>query len=188
MISPGRNDAGSKLTTQIKGENTMTTHTIKMEDSVSQAKAEYLRAKGRLVVALDTTPDDKLNWSPSASARTPVELVAHAASAVALIQGAISGALWPYASLTEADAAFRVDDKQFKTREQAKGHIEETSNKFIAWLDSLTPEQVGSTVQMIFGSFPVGVAITFAADHMRGHTAQIEYIQTIWGDYDWHVS
>ena len=166
----------------------MTTHTIKTEDSVSQAKAEFLRAKARLLVALDTTPDDKLNWSPSASARTPVELVAHAASAVALIQGTISGAPWPYTSLTEADAAFRAADKPFKTRERATDHLAETSDKFIAWLDSLTPEQVGSTVQTIFGSFPMSVAITLAADHMRGHTAQIEYIQTIWGDYDWHVS
>ena len=34
----------------------------------------------------------------------------------------------------------------------------------------------------------MSVAITLPADHMRGHIAQIEYIQTIWGDYDWHVS
>lgn len=166
----------------------MSTQTIEIEDSVSNAKAEYLRAKARLLVALDTTPDDKLNWSPSASARTPVELVAHAATVVALIQGMICGDPWPYASLAEADAAFRAEEKPFKTREQATDHLKETSDKFIAWLDALTPEQVGATVHMVFGSFPVGVAITFAADHMRGHTAQIEYIQTIWGDYDWHAS
>jgi hypothetical protein len=166
----------------------MTTHTIKAEDSVSQAKAEFLRAKARLLVALDTTPDDKLNWSPSATARTPVELVAHAASSVPLIQGTICGAPWPYTSLTEADAAFRAADKPFKTREQAIEHLEETSSKFIAWLDSLTPEQVESTVHSVIGTFPMSVAITLPADHMRGHTAQIEYIQTIWGDYDWHAS
>jgi len=166
----------------------MTAHSTTGEDIVTQAKAEYLRAKARLLVAFNTTPDDKLNWSPSASARTPVELVAHSASAVTLIQSVICGEPWPYASLTEADAAFRAADKPFKTREQATRYLEESSNNFITWLDSLTPEQVTSTIHIIFGSFPLGVAVTFAADHMRGHTAQLEYIQTIWGDYDWHVS
>jgi hypothetical protein len=34
----------------------------------------------------------------------------------------------------------------------------------------------------------MAMAITFPADHMRGHTAQIDYLQTIWGDHDWHMS
>jgi hypothetical protein len=159
-----------------------------MDDTISRAKAEYLRAKARLLIALDTTPDEKLTWSPSESARTPVQLVAHAAFAVPLVQSVICGAPWPYASLTEADAAFRAADKAFQNREQVKVYLEETSDNFIAWMDSLSPEQVGSTVQTIFGSFPMGAAISLAAEHMRGHIAQIEYIQTIWGDYDWHVS
>ena len=31
------------------------------------------------------------------------------------------------------------------------------------------------------------VAITFASSHTNGHAAQLDYIQTAFGDHDWHM-
>ena len=33
----------------------------------------------------------------------------------------------------------------------------------------------------------MAVGITFAAYHTHGHVAQMDYIQTIYGDQDWHM-
>lgn len=158
-----------------------------MEDIVSQAKAEYLRAKARLTKDLNNTPDEKINWSPSLTARTPIELVAHSANAVRGIQGMLQGKPFPFANVQEADAAFRLDEKRHKTREEVLTLLDDASNDFIAYLDGLTPAQVGSTISMMGGEFPLAVAITFPADHTRGHAAQIEYLHTIWGDHDWYM-
>jgi hypothetical protein len=157
-----------------------------MEDIVSQAKAEYLRSKARVANSLATTLDDKINWSPSLTARTPIEIVAHCASAVHGIQGMLQGKPFPFPSIPEADAAFRLDEKRYKTREQVLTLLDEASNSYIAYLDALTPEQVASTIA-IGGEVPLAAAMTFPADHNRGHAAQIEYLQTIWGDHDWHM-
>ena len=43
-----------------------------MNEVIEEAKAEYLQAKERLIKALATTPDDRINWSPSPTSRTPI--------------------------------------------------------------------------------------------------------------------
>jgi hypothetical protein len=159
-----------------------------MEDIISQAKAEIGRAKDRIAHLLAKTPDDKVRWSPSATSRTPLELVGHAALGTEQISGMFAGKPFPFSSIAEAEAAIRAGDEQFTTREQVLGLLDKTTGDYCAWLDTLTPEQIASTVTLPFGQMPMTVAITIPADHLRGHAAQLNYIQTIYGDRDWHMS
>jgi len=158
-----------------------------MDNIVSEAKAEFTRAKDRVARGLETTPDNKVNWSPSPSSRTPIEVVAHAAMSTTGIHCMLVGKPMPASNPSEMDSSSRASEKEYKTREQVIALLNQTSNDYLAWLDSLTPEQVSSTVNSDFGSFPMAAAITFPADHLRGHAAQIDYIQTIYGDRDWHM-
>jgi hypothetical protein len=158
-----------------------------MEEISSQAKAEFVRAKERMAHNLATTPDDKINWSPAPTARTPIQLVAHGAMGTAGIQGMLMGKPFPYSSFAEMDTALRVQEKEFTTREQALDLLEKTSAEYLQWLDTLTAEQLASTVQAPFGSIPMVIGITLPADHLRNHCGQIDYVQTICGDLDWHM-
>jgi hypothetical protein len=158
-----------------------------MQETVEAAKAEFLRAKGRLAKALETTPDDKINWSPSPTSRTPIHQVAHAAMSISGMQDWLSGKPFPFDDINALDSYSRTEEAKFNTREQVLGMLDENSNGYIAWLDSLSPEQVGSMFESAMGSFPMAVAITFPADHLRSHASQIDYIQTIYGDRDWHM-
>ena len=158
-----------------------------MNETVTQAKAEFNRAKGRLTHALETTPDDKINWSPSPTARTPIQIVAHAGMGTTLVQGMLQTGAFPYASPADYDAATRKAEKAYTTRAGALELLEQTSGTFFAYLDTLTPEQLASTIDLPFGSFPLAAAITFPADHLRNHGGQLDYLQTVWGDTDWHM-
>jgi DinB superfamily len=159
-----------------------------MQNTVNEAKAELIRAKERIARVLATTPDDKINWSPSPCGRTPLQLVAHGALAIPGIQGILVGKPFPYANIVEADAAWRAAEKEFTTREQVLGLLEQNTAEYLAWLDTLTSEQVASTIQTLLGTNPMAVAITFAAYHLHNHAAQMDYIQTLYGDLDWHIS
>ena len=136
-----------------------------MQDTVTEAKAEFTRAKERLARALTTTPDDRINWSPSPTSRTPVQQVAHAAMAITGIHGMMLGKEFPFANTAEMDASSLAAEKEYTSREQVLGFLEKNSSEFLAWLDTLTPEQLASTFEMPFGSFPMTSAITFPADH-----------------------
>ena len=158
-----------------------------MEDTITQAKAEFLRAQERIAHALATTPDDRLHWSPSPTARTPIQNLGHAASMTAMLQGMLTGEPFPFAGIAEADAAARASEKQFTSREQVLEVLEQTSREYVAWLDTLTPEQLAAVVTTPFAAVPLATGITWSAFHMHGHAAQIDYIQTIYGDHDWHI-
>lgn len=159
-----------------------------MEDIISQTKAQFVRTKERMAHALATTPNDKLQWSPSATARTPLQQVAHGAMSISGIQGMLVGKPFPYADTAEYDTVLRVAEKEFATREQVLGLLEQTSSEYLAWLDTLTPEQFASTVHPPFGSpVPMAIGITFPVYHLSSHIAQMDYIQTIYGDHDWHM-
>ena len=99
----------------------------------------------------------------------------------------MAGKPFPFASMAEMDATFRAEEETVKTKEQALALLEETSDAYLKWLDTVTPEQIASTVQFPMGVMPMAVAITFAADHMRSNAAQLDYLQTIVGDLDWHM-
>ena len=159
-----------------------------MEDIISQTKAEFVRAKERMAHALATTPDDRINWSPSPTARTPIQEVAHGAGAISGILGMLNGKPFPYSSVAEFDTALRAAEGEFTTREQVLSLLEQNSADYLAWLDALTPERLASTVQSPFGPTPsMAVAITFPTYHLQNHIAQMDYIQTIYGDHDWHM-
>ncbi len=158
------------------------------DGTLAQTKAELLRAKDRMAHALATTPDDRLGWSPSPAARTPLQLVGHAASAIPGIQGMLTGKSFPFAGLAEFDAFMRADEQKYTDREQVLTLLDQTHGEYLAWLDTLTPEQLGAMVQTPFGPpVPMVVAITFPAYHLNNHIAQMDYIQTIYGDHDWHM-
>jgi hypothetical protein len=158
-----------------------------MGDVVAEAIAEFGRAKDRIATALTTTPDDKLGWSPSPTARTPVQIAAHAALSIAGMSDMLHGKPFPFGDLAEVDKAFRQAEKAYTTREQALALLEKNSAEYVAWMEGLTSAQIEATIDLPFGPIPMSVAITFVADHLRGHAAQIEYLQTVLGDYDWHM-
>jgi hypothetical protein len=155
-------------------------------DVVQEAKAEFTRSTDRLTKALESTPDDKINWSPSPTSRTPVHQVAHAAMAIGGMQGMLQGKPFPFKDTADMDTTIRAEEKAFTTREQALELLETNKNAYLAYLDALTPEQLASNFDSPMGSFPMTAAITFIADHNRSHASQIDYMQTIYGDMEWH--
>lgn len=84
--------------------------------------------------------------------------------------------------MAELDAFCLAEEKGITTRQQALDLLEVNSNGYIAWLDGLSDEQISGTFHSPMGDFPMSVAITFLADHLRSHASQLEYIQTIYGD------
>ena len=157
------------------------------EQTINAAKGEFNRAKDRLLKNLATTPDDKLNWSPSPSSRTPLGQVAHSAMAVQGMQGMFTTGVMPFDNIAEADAGWRKAEKEYTTREQVTNLLNKNCDEYCAWLDSLAASKLASTITVPFGEFPMSEVITWPADHLRNHAGQMEYMQTIYGDMDWHM-
>ncbi len=154
-----------------------------------EAKNNLLQAKARLERAFEHVPEDRLNWSPSPTSRTPIEQVVHAADAIGNIHGWLTGSPFGPKNSTEADRHFREVESRIKTREEALALLEDKSQAFTNWLDAATQEDLDrmATAPFGLGQFPVSFAIQFPALHTTDHAAQMEYMHTIYGDRDWHM-
>lgn len=161
--------------------------TLTKPQVVVDAKAEFDRAVDRIKKALETTPDDKLNWSPHANARTPLMQVAHSAAAIEGMTRWFQGEQMDFSDIRAIDARWREEERQVATREDAVQRLEASRSTYHAFLDSLSQEQVDSTMETPMGPRKMSDVITFPADHTRGHTAQLDYTQTCYGDLDWHM-
>ncbi|PQV64130.1 DinB superfamily protein [Abditibacterium utsteinense] len=158
------------------------------QEIIARAKSDFLQAKALLSQALASTPDERLNWAPSPTARTPIQLAAHAAGAIKSIHEMLDGRTFEANTTAEADQSFREWESQFTTREPVLTLLEENSAAYLQWLQNLTPEALDASIELPFGSgqAPLTTALTFAPSHTNSHTAQIDYIQTIYGDRVWH--
>ena len=152
----------------------------------SNLKENFQQRASRLAKGLATTPDDRINWSPAATARTPVEIVAHVASVISTFHEVMMGAPFPDIQMDSFDAILRQSEAQFKTRESAASLLEKNSEAYAQWLEQLSPEALETEVQFPFGKFPLPAAMEMLNDHIVNHCGQLDYIQTIYGDRVWH--
>lgn len=158
-----------------------------MSDTIADTIGDLTYAKDQLIRALDNIPDDRINWSPAPTARTPIQIAAHSGFSLGYIADMFQGHPYPAPTMAQADEEFLALEKAFTTREETVAHIEANFQKHVDILNSIKPEDLERSTTLPFGmgAAPLGAIIGVGALHTRTHTAQIEYIQTILGDRTW---
>lgn len=157
-------------------------------DARAQAAIDNLqRAVEKMKASLARVPDGRIDWQPSSTARSPLHLVAHSAFAIEFIRQLILGTPYAASTMEQADADFLLMESEITTREQVTKLIDENCSRYIDTVGQLTDSQLESEVDAPFGlgKVPVWLAITFGGLHTQLHQAQLEYVQTIYGDRAW---
>jgi hypothetical protein len=160
-----------------------------MNPTIETAKSQFMQSKEALRSSLERVPEERLDWSPSATSRTPVQQVAHAAYAIGSLHDQLRGNPFPITESEQADREFRDWEHHFSTKDAALDLLEANSAEYVAWLDTLAEHELDRMVVLPFGlgEAPLGSALNFATDHTRFHIAQMNYIQTIYGDRNWYL-
>jgi uncharacterized damage-inducible protein DinB len=160
--------------------------TLTIPDAVTAAIEFAESAKKRLLNTLEHVPDDKLNWKPSDTANSAIRIAAHAGLSNHHFATMIRGESFPDIPKEKLFEQIEAQEAAVTTRAQVVAIIEEKATEAIAALKALTPEQIASEVPTIFGPMSMGFIMTLVGRHMDDHAAQIDYLQTIWGDGDMH--
>lgn len=155
--------------------------------SIDQAKERLAGCKHRLLTTFSFVPDDKLGYTVSTTTRSPLRIAAHAGLSNYFFAGIIRGT-----AEFGPDAMAAIEEAEKKeldvtTRQQAIDIIEQSTMEVIAAIESLTDETAVKTVVTPILTAPMAFWTDLPARHMDNHAAQIDYIQTIWGDKDWHM-
>jgi hypothetical protein len=155
---------------------------------IPEAKQVFQMSVDRIKRILESTPDDRLLWSPAPTARTPVAQVVHAANSINHIHTAMMGTRYATPTMAEADAEFLALEQGITKREEALALLDKNSKAYIDWLDQLTEEKLTNMVPLPFdlGEAPLEFMLMFPAWHTNDHAAQMDYIQTCYGDRSWN--
>ena len=158
-----------------------------MIQEASAARDVFLQTKSQFLGAFDRIAADRRDWSPSPTARTPIEIVAHCAESIHNITQMILGNRFAIENTRDADAHFRTNENRVSGAKEALQMFENSSSEFLDALESLTESDLLRPFVPPFGmsEVPLPVSLNFPADHTRWHIGQLEYIQTIYGDRNW---
>jgi hypothetical protein len=158
-----------------------------LDDFKAKAKADAEKAKNDLLYTFSFVPDDKLTWSPDPGARNAIQQVAHCGLANEAFTLGIRGqdVLFP-PHVTDIRAFLREGEAGITSREQAVKLIEDSTAAAVAAIEALTPELYEATTDSPFGPLPITFWSELPGIHMNAHACQLDYLQTIWGDYEDH--
>ncbi|MGV3615205.1 MAG: DinB family protein [Fimbriimonas sp.] len=160
-----------------------------MEGLVESYKKSAVQGMEMFLRNFSYVPDDKLTWTPTPTAKSALRVAAH----TALYAGR-------FASMIRERSLPKVDDlDQWMAQREAeeiaitnRAEIEivfrKGTDEVIAALDSLTPEEIGATLDSGQGwSIPMTQLMNLPGWHATLHNGQIDYLQTCWDDQKIYV-
>jgi uncharacterized protein YndB with AHSA1/START domain len=152
---------------------------ISASAQIQQAKQVADMSLRRLKDTFAHIPDERLFERAAETCRAPLGILLHTAFSnqyfAAVLRGDAMEAMSPADIVKAGDAKAA----SIKARSEAEELLESTSQEVLDSYDKLDPARLTSDPR-------VGFILTLVGRHVDGHAAQIDYIQTTWGDLEDH--
>jgi uncharacterized damage-inducible protein DinB len=159
-----------------------------MESLVASCKESAVWGMEHFLKVFSFVPDDKLTWTPTPTAKSAIRIAAHTALYAGIFARMIEERKLPASdNLTEWLAQRNAEEAAISSRTEMESIFRKGTDEVIAALDSLTPEAIGTALESGLGwSMPMTFLMNLPGTHAMGHTGQIDYLQTCWGDQEVH--
>ena len=155
--------------------------------AAERAKQDAQMCLGRLLKTFSFVPDDKLTWAPEPTCKSALQIVAHCAVANGMFTTIISTGGFPDGPIEELFAAGAAAEAAITTRGAAIAAVEASVAEVVAAIESVPAEKVDADVVTPFMTAPMAFFMNIPGRHLDNHAAQIDFLQTCWGDMDWHM-
>lgn len=144
-------------------------------------------ARDSLARTAQAVPDDKLNWRPLDAGRTVLDLLGDAAQAPEMMSRMLEskGAETPsYEMFQEMKA-----EREGWTRDDALSHLQQNCDRLLPLIEALSDEELAREITLPLGggtTMPLAGWIMLSYRSITNRYAQINYIQTLYGDNEPH--
>lgn len=144
-------------------------------------------AKSELVRTAVAVPDDKLQWQPLDKGRTVLDMLGEVAQTAAY--AATLAHSRGEEKMTREIFGKWKEERADWTREIALEKLESATQELLAEIESLSEDELAKDVTMTMHSevtMPLAAWIMLAYRTFVSRFAQINYIQTLYGDFGFH--
>ena len=138
----------------------------------------YNKGHGLLMSTFAAVPDDKLNWKPADTSRSALQIAAHVAATNRYFILALSGQP-PATDFPAIMKWIHETAAPWTTKEKVRAELTESHDELDAIIAKLPPEIVENERAMI--------GLWVSSFHCYQHCSQIDYLQTCWGDMEFHM-
>jgi hypothetical protein len=140
-----------------------------------------------LIRTAESVPDDKLHWKPLDNGRSVLDLLGDAAQTPAMVTQMLvsKGASLPSREMFQQ----MREESAHWTREEAMQHLRTNTDAVLAAISALPEEQLETPLHLPMGggmTMPLGGWIMMVYRTFTSRMAQINYIQTLYGDFESH--
>ncbi|MBA3726455.1 MAG: DinB family protein [Armatimonadetes bacterium] len=158
-----------------------------MESLIASCKESAVRGMEIFLKTFSFVPDEKLNWTPSPTAKSAIRIAAHTALYAGTFAKMIRDRKLPTDDIPAFVARLNAAEEAVARRAEMESLFRQNTDEVIAALDTLSPEAIGTTLDTSLGwSMPMTFLMNLPGMHAMSHAAQIDYLQTCWGDQDVH--
>ena len=160
-----------------------------MDDFVATCKKSAVQGMEYFLRNFSFVPDDKLTWTPTPTAKSALRIAAHTALYAGRFARMIEARQLPaHDNLTAWLAQREAEELAITGRDQIEPIFRKGTEEVVAALDSLTLEEMESTLDSGFGwSVPMTWLMNLPGVHATLHAGQIDFLQTCWDDQEVYV-
>jgi len=134
------------------------------------------RAANTLAYWIETTPEDKLGWCPTADASSKTRCIKEQMQECIGLNRGVAAKLRGDGAAPSGDQP-KAEDQSLLVRE-----IASSGQELADAVRNTKPEDLGKEHDLGFGPFPAAFLIEIATGNMFYHGGQLNFIQTLYGD------
>ena len=155
-----------------------------MNQIVELAKLTAVQGMDMFLRNFSYVPDDKLNWSPTPTSKSPLRVAAHTAVTNANFADFIRNRKLPAGDdIPDFMARTKAAEEAITSKEEMERVFRENTQKVLDALDTLSDEDVESVLDSGQGwDMSMKFLMRLAGWHATLHLGQIDYLQTCWDD------
>lgn len=157
-----------------------------MDDLIAQCKSRTIAAMEMFLRNLSHVPVERLEWSPSPTAKSSLQIAAHVAGYSGAFASIIRTGEFP-ATVEEFMTPIQLAIDGVRSVVEAESVLRLGTTETLDALDSVTPERIKSSLESPIGPTPFLFFMTLPSVHLTLHTGQIDYLQTCWGDQEVYI-
>lgn len=156
------------------------------ESLIQSCKESAVNGMEGFLNALSHVPDDKLDWTPTPTAKSAIRIAAHTAIYAGNFAKMIRDRKLPFGDeIPEFVARNQAAEVALTSKAEMEQVFRQNTDEVIAALDTLTPEDVELVLDTSLGwTVPMTRLMNLPGWHATLHTGQIDFLQTCWGDQE----
>lgn len=153
-----------------------------MDERILECQDRAERAMNHFLRSLRHVPADRLDWSPTPTSKSALQIAAHCAGySGGFVPILRTGAFPP---VEEFMGAIQAATASVTTVAEAEEAIRRGTAETMEALASVRPEWIEFRIETPIGPSPFRFFMNIPAEHLIGHAYQIDYLQTCWDDQE----